>query len=222
MSASACTSTQASWRRGICSMSICSDSRKSRLCNGHRSQAGVSIEPFVECSRPVRGCGGDDGGRRSGRHPGTIFLANLLARGVPIEPINPVYTHECGSCHVAYPPSLAPAEMWTVVMDGLSDHFGESASLDLGTAAKLRDWLVANASERWDTQASNVFRRLSPSKPQLITATPSWVQFHRRLPEALFRAHAIGAKGTCNACHQDAATGRFESQRIAIPKAARQ
>jgi hypothetical protein len=115
----------------------------------HRSQAGVSIEPFVECSRPVRGCGGDDGGRRSGRRPGTIFLANLLARGVPIEPINPVYTHECGSCHVAYPPSLAPAEMWTVVMDGLSDHFGESASLDLGTAAKLRDWLVANASERW-------------------------------------------------------------------------
>jgi hypothetical protein len=112
--------------------------------------------------------------------------------------------------------------MWTVVMDGLSDHFGESASLDLGTAAKLRDWLVANASERWDTQASNVFRRLSPSKPQLITATPSWVQFHRRLPEALFRAHAIGATGTCNACHQDAATGRFESQRIAIPKAARQ
>jgi hypothetical protein len=153
--------------------------------------------------------------------PWTIILSRLPARGVPKEPLDKAYARECGSCHFAYPPSLATAQNWTAVMNGLSDHFGENASLDPGATATIRDWLVANASERWDTQAAQMVRRASQSDPQRITATPAWVEVHSAIPEAVFRSAAVGAKGACAACHQDAATGRFDPQRIAIPTGVR-
>lgn len=150
--------------------------------------------------------------------PGTIVLSKLPAPGVPSEWLDPVYARECGSCHFAYPPSLGAAPLWVAVMDGLADHFGENASLDRDTAVRLGDWLAANSAERWDTRAANVFRRIDPLEPQRITATPAWERFHRDIAPAVFRSAAVGAKGACRACHQDAATGRFDPQLIAIPK----
>ncbi len=38
---------------------------------------------------------------------------------------NPLYSEECGACHLAYPPSLLPQASWRGIMDGLADHFGE-------------------------------------------------------------------------------------------------
>jgi len=150
--------------------------------------------------------------------PGVILLSNLPARGVPQGPLDPTYARECGSCHFAYPPSLAPSGTWTAVMGGLRDHFGENASLDAGTTVQLREWLVDNAGEHWDTRAANMFSRVSPTEPLRITATPAWLWFHQDLPDKIFTSPAIGAKGACGACHQDAATARFDPQQIAIPK----
>jgi cytochrome b len=152
--------------------------------------------------------------------PATIHLSALPAPGVPTAPLDPVYAKECGSCHFAYPPSLAPAPLWSAVMDGLPNHFGEDASLDAQTTAHLRDWLAANAAERWDTRPANLFRRLNPFDPQRITATPFWQHIHEDIPAAVFQAKAVGAKGACRACHQDAATGRFDPQAISVPKEA--
>jgi hypothetical protein len=153
--------------------------------------------------------------------PWTIILSKLPARGVPAAPLDPAYARECGSCHFAYPPSLTTAQTWKAVMDGLSDHFGENASLDLALSARLGEWLAANASERWDTQASHLVRRMNPAEPPRITAAPAWVETHRDIPAASFRSAAVGAKGACNAFNQDAATGRFDPQRIAIPTGVR-
>src|SRR3954454_15796790 len=150
--------------------------------------------------------------------PGTIYLSGLPARGVPTAPLDPVYAKECGGCHFAYPPSLAPAPLWSAVMDGLGDHFGETATLDAGTMAYLRDWLAANASERWDTRPANLFRDLDPAQPQRITATPFWTHIHEDIPAAVFQAKSVGAKGACRACHQDAATARFDPRAISVPK----
>jgi hypothetical protein len=106
-------------------------------------------------------------------------------------------------------------------MDGLADHFGENASLDPDTTAKLRDWLTARSAEHWDTRPANRFRRNNPDEPKRITATPGWVRFHSTIAPAVFTSSAVGAKGACHACHRDAATARFDPQSIAIPKDAR-
>jgi hypothetical protein len=36
-------------------------------------------------------------------------LSQLPAKGVPTAPLHHAYVKECGDCHFAYPPSLAPA-----------------------------------------------------------------------------------------------------------------
>ena len=152
--------------------------------------------------------------------PGVIALSHIPAKGVPSVPLNPVCVKECGDCHFAYPPSLAPAATWKAVMDGMADHFGENATLDPAKAASIRDWLTANASKRWDTRAANMLRRVNAADPQRITAAPGWARVHGDIPDSVFRSKAVGAKGACKACHSDAETARFDPQSIAIPKEA--
>ncbi len=152
--------------------------------------------------------------------PGVALLSQLPAKGVPTAPLPQAYVKECGDCHLAYPPSLAPATTWNAVMDGLSDHFGENAKLDPATAESLRNWLTANAGERWDTRAANMLRRINAADPQRITATPGWSRLHKDIPDQVFKSKAVGAKGACKVCHSDAETARFDPQKIAIPKEA--
>jgi hypothetical protein len=105
-------------------------------------------------------------------------------------------------------------------MDGLADHFGENASLDPSKAGSLREWLAANAGERWDTRAANMLRRVNAADPHRITAAPGWMRIHQDIPDSVFKSKSVGAKGACKACHSDAETARFDPQRIAIPKEA--
>jgi cytochrome b len=152
--------------------------------------------------------------------PAVVGLAALPGRGVPPAGLDPTYAKECGSCHLAYPPSLAPASSWVAVMQGLPDHFGEDASLDPATTKKIAEWLVANASEQWDTRPANIFRLRATDDPMRITATPAWIRIHRHIPDAAFKMKSVGAKGACAACHEDAASGRFDPQSISMPEEA--
>jgi cytochrome b len=145
-------------------------------------------------------------------------LANRPALGVPTKPLDPVYASECGDCHVAYHPSLAPAETWRALMAGLSDHFGEDASLDPGTAQTILAYLTANSADAFDTRAANVFRRRNPDDPLSITATSFWRHRHARIPDRVFAAPAVASRGNCDACHADAASGLFRPSAIAIPE----
>ena len=63
-----------------------------------------------------------------------------------------------------------------------------------------------------------LMRVADPASPQRITMTPGWRRVHGDVPESLFRAPKVGAKGACAACHEDAATARFDPQAIAVPK----
>jgi hypothetical protein len=106
-------------------------------------------------------------------------------------------------------------------MDGMANHFGENASLDPAKAATLQGWLTANASERWDTRAAIMLRRVNAADPQRITSTQGWTRVHEHIPDSVFKSKAVGARGACKACHGDAETARFAPQSIAIPKEAR-
>ena len=145
-------------------------------------------------------------------------LAGRPGLGVPTRPLDPVYATECGACHVAYHPSLAPAQTWRKLMAGLSAHFGEDASLDPAAAQTILAYLTANSADAFDTRAANVFRLRNPDDPLSITATSFWRHRHARIPEQVFASPAVASRGNCNACHADAASGLFRPSEIAIPE----
>ncbi len=151
-----------------------------------------------------------------------VALSARPALGVPVGPLDPIYARECGSCHMAYPPSLAPGPHWIAIMDGLSNHFGEDASIDPGLASRIRAYLTMNAAEKWDTRAAHELQGSNPQDPLRLTATPFWIGMHRGIPESVFKSRAVGAKGACEKCHSDASTGRFDPQDINIPERASQ
>jgi cytochrome b len=151
-----------------------------------------------------------------------VALSARPALGVPAGPLDPTYAEECGSCHMAYPPSLAPAQRWIAIMDSLPNHFGEDASLEPGLSSRIRAYLTMNAAEKWDTRAAHELQGLNPQDPLRLPATPFWIHMHRGIPESVFKSRAVGAKGACEKCHSDASTGRFDPQDISIPERASQ
>lgn len=137
---------------------------------------------------------------------------------VPAGPALAEWKAECGDCHTPHHPSLLPAATWDKLMATLDDHFGEDASLDAETTAKIRDWLVANSAERYDTRAANAFRTPDAADPLRITATARWKGIHEEIPPETFKRKDIGGPVNCAACHGDAETGLFAPQRIRIPE----
>jgi cytochrome b len=151
-----------------------------------------------------------------------VALSARPALGVPAGPLDPTYVEECGSCHMAYPPSLAPSPRWIAIMDGLADHFGEDASIEPGLASRIRAYLTMNAAEKWDTRAAHELQGSNPQDPLRLTATPFWTRMHGGIPESVFKSRAVGARGACEKCHSDASTGRFDPQDINVPERASQ
>jgi cytochrome b len=133
-------------------------------------------------------------------------------------PPNPTYQQECGACHAALHPGLLPAASWAGLMSSLEEHFGEDARLDGPTTRTLVAWLVANAAETFDTESANRFRVVAPDEPYRVSSTPYWVRKHASVPPAVFSRRRIQSKVNCQACHRDAASGRFDDQAIAIPE----
>jgi cytochrome b len=143
------------------------------------------------------------------------------ALGVPVAPLDPAYQAECGACHDAYHPSLLPRASWAALMAGLDDHFGENASLDSQARRHIAAYLAANAAEAYDTQAANRLRRVDAQNPFTITAAPFWRRAHRDVAKAEFASKAVRGRGHCEACHGDAARGRFYPGAIDIPSRSR-
>jgi cytochrome b len=152
---------------------------------------------------------------------GAVRLAARPVPGLPPATLDPVYARECGDCHFAYPPSIAPAATWAAIMAHLDQHFGEDASLDVATRTRIAAYLAANSAEHWDTLAA---RRLAtsfdPSHPLRVTGAGLWRRMHGRIPDETFADKRVGGRGQCDACHADAASGLFAPQNIAIPEAA--
>ena len=131
-----------------------------------------------------------------------VLAAAVPALANPFERVRPV-THEptrkeCGECHMAFQPGLLPAGSWTRIMDGLNDHFGESAALAPDAAADIRAYLTGNAAVQGD---GGLLR---------ITEQPWWARKHRRLRPDAWTCPGVVSKANCEACHRDAAQGLYE------------
>ncbi len=146
------------------------------------------------------------------------WLAKYPASGFIAMEKNITWASECGDCHQAYHPSLLPRSSWATMMDKLADHFGENATIDKEMEAEIRTFLSKYASEKWDSEAANGYRKVAPDKPLQITASPYWKQRHAGIEQSVFKRQSIRLAGNCLACHKDAASGRFADSAIAIPE----
>jgi cytochrome c553 len=123
-------------------------------------------------------------------------------------PVNATYVDECGSCHVAYPPGLLPADSWRRLMGDLPNHYGTDASLDANVRQSLAAWLEANASGK----------RLEAPPQDRITKSRWFVREHDEVPADAWRRASIKTAANCSACHQGAAQGDYDEHGVRIPR----
>ncbi len=121
-----------------------------------------------------------------------------------------VYTQECGSCHLAFPPNLLPKASWQRVMNGLDKHYASDASLDAATQKQIDTWLQTYGGQG---------KRAREEPPQDRITRSAWFERkHRGVSAATFKPASIKSPANCTACHRDAAQGDFEEDRVRIPK----
>ena len=134
-------------------------------------------------------------------------------------PGNTVWRAECGSCHLAYHPTLLPARSWTRLMQQQDRHFGESLGLDATTTAEILAFLQKYSADTELTEPAYKIKRSIPPDmtPLRITETGYWIDKHRDIPEQSWRHPKVGAKGNCGACHLDAESGTFEDAAMRLP-----
>jgi hypothetical protein len=100
---------------------------------------------------------------------------------------DPVTAKECGDCHQPYGADALPQGAWRRMMNDLSNHFGEDASLDDQTRTHIENYLVRNAPPG--------------DGPLRITEQGWFVSEHRR--EVSQRAiQRAGSMANCAACHR--------------------
>lgn len=119
------------------------------------------------------------------------------------------YVQECAACHVAYPPHMLPPASWAQLMDGLDQHFGTDASLDVQDVQQLSRWLQDSAD-----------RRQAPSPPpeNRITRTAWFERKHRHIEPTTWRLPSVRSPVNCMACHTGADTGQFSEHALRMPE----
>jgi hypothetical protein len=122
---------------------------------------------------------------------------------------NPLVKTECGSCHIAYPPQLLPAQSWRALMAGLDKHFGTDASLDPQTAAMITAFLEQNAGRERSSSAQPVLR---------ISETRWFVHEHDEVPASVWKNPKVKSPSNCSACHSNAEQGDYSERGVHIPK----
>jgi Dihaem cytochrome c len=127
---------------------------------------------------------------------GGLFATGAAANGRVPAIADAVVIKECGACHFAYQPQFLPKAAWRKIMATLDDHFGDNASLPEATRGRIEAYLVANAGGGGAAQ------------PLRITELDRFKHQHRKVSQADWTK--AKSKANCEACHNDAAKGRFE------------
>jgi mono/diheme cytochrome c family protein len=123
---------------------------------------------------------------------------------------NALWQTECGSCHVAFPPRLLPAESWQAVMTGLDKHFGSDASLDAPSAREIGAFLDKNAGRNRHAKSGKSTMR--------ITETRWFVREHDEVSNRVWKNPKVKSAANCAACHTKAESGSYRERDIMIPK----
>jgi cytochrome c553 len=142
------------------------------------------------------------------------FSLPALADRLPIPAdAPPAFRAECGSCHLAFPPTLLAADDWRRVMSSLDRHYGDNASLDDATRRTIEDFLVRNAGSGRRTQGTGA----GPGVLPRLTLTGWFRHEHDEVPAAVWKDKSVGSAANCAACHTRAEQGSFRGREIRMP-----
>lgn len=92
------------------------------------------------------------------------------------------------------------------------NHFGDDASVDADTTAKIARYLAENAADSGGRRYSGKLLSgvAAGSAPQRITGLPKWVREHRKVPDWEWRHKDVRSKANCAACHTGAEQGYYD------------
>jgi nitrate/TMAO reductase-like tetraheme cytochrome c subunit len=142
---------------------------------------------------------------------GLLLMAHdALAGGRLSTPADDRWKAECGSCHIAYPPQLLPAQAWRSMMSQLDRHFGADASLAAADRAHIAAFLERNAGSG---------RRVRGAAESLRITESAWVLHeHDEVAPASWNHPAVKSPANCAACHTSAEQGDFRKRNLRIPR----
>jgi hypothetical protein len=137
---------------------------------------------------------------------------------VPTVPVAPpadvaLWREECGACHVAYPARMLPAGDWRQLMRTLDRHFGTDASLDAARAARIEAYLMRGGSTRAVEGTPGGGKPAVVELPR-ITTQRWFLREHDEIPASTWKDKRVGSAARCDACHVNAAQGRFDERDI--------
>ncbi|MFZ5502195.1 MAG: diheme cytochrome c [Pseudomonadota bacterium] len=140
----------------------------------------------------------DDGDDDEGRYERAAMVSNSS------------WQEECGSCHIAFPPRMLPAQSWRELMAGLDDHFGSDASLDQAVSDEITTFLENNASSKKV--------RFSGKSTLRITDTREFRSEHDEISARTWNNPKVKTASNCSACHSGAERGDFSERNVKVPR----
>ena len=123
------------------------------------------------------------------------------------------YKAECGSCHLAFPPSLLSANDWRRTIGNLHEHFGTDAAVDGKNGQEISAFL-----ERYAGDAGKLG---TAGEPPRLTQTARFSRKHREISAKTWKDPRIKSAANCEACHRGAAQGNYSEHDISIPESRR-
>jgi len=136
-------------------------------------------------------------------------VANADERYKPIK--DKIVLEECGACHMAFQPGMLPKRSWEKIMNGLPDHFGEDASLEVATKDHIAAYLKDRAADNglWGGKfMRGIKKNMTPLR---ITETPHWLREHKgEVRSSAWTSPKVKSKANCLACHKQANRGFYD------------
>jgi hypothetical protein len=138
-------------------------------------------------------------------------------------PQSKAWNAECGSCHLAFHPTLLPLRSWNALLAAQDRHFGESLDLEEATLRELAAFAQAYPAESGLSEPAYKINRSvrADAVPLRITETPYWIEKHAEIPAGAWRGAKVRSRANCTACHLDAESGTFEDAAMRMPTDAR-
>lgn len=132
-------------------------------------------------------------------------------------PQNAEYSAECGSCHMAYPANLLPADKWQAITGNLNNHFGDNASLTPEATARIEQYLTQHAAQNGKVM-KNSKPLIAGMGPQKITEQAFFISKHDQIPRHMVQDNPkVGSFSQCSNCHNLAEKGIFDEDTVNIP-----
>lgn len=127
-----------------------------------------------------------------------LFAANTArAETFPVI-TNDTVLSECGDCHMVFPPQTLPKALWKKIINDLSNHFGEDASIDPALVKEILTYHEKNSSDVSNVRAAQKWR--SNAKITRIIDAPRFIKKHRGC-DVVWSHEKVKSPSNCLACH---------------------